>query len=610
MTRENEYSADKITTSMFGGSLVSGKVTSAWSNHLTTTFQASWNNKGTSGNEGLDSSLNGPMVRMHQSAFLSSGRLVGSGALVNRGNAQSITISPSQVPMIRGDMTYFKDGWIGSHELSTGFFAAPRYVYDTHVDYLNDGFILEERRQIDPANMSGGTVPFHRVYVTPTSINSREARDRDIGIYVQDSWKPSARLTINAGVRVDFVRRHDNIFGIDRMKDTAIGPRFGASYLVTSDARNVLRFSAVRVHEQVGGRDGVTSFGGASKVGQTDKYDLNGDGVFETSFVTPPATATIASSQFDPALHQPWVDEYIVGFRKQLPWQLGFDVALMRRYYRDVYGQVDINGIYPAGPNQPFGGFGLVDPNRGIIYQQTNNTWNTTVYTSFDVTITKNMSHNFQLMGGIHRQWQHLDGTWNPSDPARFIQPDAFPNDKGIWPTRGDTDQTSYNTSGTNLQQGVSAWPPYSVRLSGSYNAPWKIVMAASVSFQAGEYQGPILTRLAAANPVFGPTTVKLADGTSQSNPLATVIRFANATRGDGQTTVPVVRTVNLKAGRIFSVGRIRLEAAINVFNVLNEGRFYQWDYQGADQMFSSYYQQKRNLQPARGAQATLGVKF
>ena len=29
-----------------------------------------------------------------------------------------------------------------------------------------------------------------------------------------------------------------------------------------------------------------------------------------------------------------------------------------------MYAQVDINGIYPSGPNQPFGGFGLVDPNR------------------------------------------------------------------------------------------------------------------------------------------------------------------------------------------------------------------------------------------------------
>jgi hypothetical protein len=56
------------------------------------------------------------------------------------------------------------------------------------------------------------------------------------------------------------------------------------------------------------------------------------------------------------------------------------DVAGIYRSYQDNWARVDINGIYPSGPNQPFGGFGAVDPNRGIIFQQQNNSWSTLEY--------------------------------------------------------------------------------------------------------------------------------------------------------------------------------------------------------------------------------------
>ena len=98
-------------------------------------------------------------------------------------------------------------------------------------------------------------MPFHRRYHTPVSLTTRAARDRDFAIYVQDTWQPNNRLTLNLGVRADFVKRNDEIFDIVRQNSTAIGPRLGFSYLLTKDSRNVLRGSYVRVHEQVMGRD-------------------------------------------------------------------------------------------------------------------------------------------------------------------------------------------------------------------------------------------------------------------------------------------------------------------------------------------------------------------
>ena len=91
---------------------------------------------------------------------------------------------------MRGDLTYYKDGWFGNHEFQTGFFYAPRNTYDQDTQYVNDGFVLEEHRLIDVNNIAAGTVPFRRRYQTPVDLRTRQAEDRDFAIYVQDSWRP------------------------------------------------------------------------------------------------------------------------------------------------------------------------------------------------------------------------------------------------------------------------------------------------------------------------------------------------------------------------------------------------------------------------------------
>ena len=257
------------------------------------------------------------------------------------------------------------------------------------------------------------------------------------------------------------------------MNSRNIGPRIGGAFLLTEDARNVVRAFFGRVHEQVNGRDPITTFGPTSRRFQRDIFDANGDGIFEIEQITPAATAAINALAFDPKLHQPSVDEYAVGYAKQFPGQISLDLSYNRRYFKDAYAEIDINGIYPSGPNQPFGGFGLVDPNQGMIMQQTNATWSQVVVTNLEAILAKNLSHNFQVMATATRQWQHIDGTWNPTDPARFIQPDAFPNNRDL--SRhlfGNGDDNSLDGGGA--ESGV-AYRPYSVRIAGQYFAPWEV---------------------------------------------------------------------------------------------------------------------------------------
>jgi len=615
------YTSDReLDTSLFqynstGGGLYQGKVNSVWSNKLTTQVSASFNNK--SGNDADTYSgvnLSGPQIAVHQDIFINRGLPTGTGALVNMNTPNSISISPSSMLVMRGDLTYFTEGWGGSHELKAGIYAAPRLVRDTTTQYVNDGYDLLETRQIDPNDPAAGTLPWHQRFRTPAVSPAISEHDSDLALYAQDGWMPHPRLTVNVGLRVDWVHRHDELLNIYREKSTAVQPRAGIAYLVTKDARNVLRASYSRLYEQVNGRDYIVSFGNTGGVTTRDVY-IDKSGV-QTTILTPPTRSVDPSLLFDANLHQPWADEFVVGFRKQFPGQISADISATRRIYHDQFEMVDINGRYPSGPFQAFGGFGLVDPNQGIIYEETNGDWTRVIVSNLEGTIAKNMSHNFQLVMSLTRQWQHLEGTWNPTDPARFIQPDAFANDRDLSTQLfGNGD---HNTLDGRGRESGAAYRPFSVRIAAQYNAPWDLNIGASYVIQAGGYVGPLVTRIAAADPRFGPATVTLANGTTQPNPLATTIRFcgstslpclADPTRSDGQIINDTAKYLQLKIGRRFRFRSQSVEPALNIFNVFNTGANTQWN-TGANQLYNPGLLQPFNRHPPRAFQFGINYKF
>jgi hypothetical protein len=601
-----------------GGSLYGGKLTSLWGDSVTTTFSASYNNKGGNSVDSYDGRIiPGPSLHIHQSAFANQGIVEGTGLIVRAGANRSVgcdgcmLLDTASVRMFRGDLTWFKEGLAGSHEFQTGFLLLPSNRFTQTTVYLNDGFILESQRFVDPDNPAAGTVPFHRQYVTSgLELQTADGNDRDLGFYVQDNWRPTGRLTATIGLRVDLVRRYDVHRDLERQKSTELAPRLGFAYLLTSDAKNVLRGSFARVHEQLqGGRHDVSSFGGDDSASFRDTYDANGDGVFETVISTPPSSAGLSEQQFADDLSQPIIDELILGYRRQFPWQMSVDVAGIARKVHNMYGQVDINGFYPDGPYQPFGGFGRVDPNRGIVYQIRNNDWSAMHYRALQITVTKNLSQNFQAMAAIHRQWQHMSGTWNPTDPARFVQPDAFPNNKLLPRTRGPADHVSLPGSTT-----APMWNPFAYRFAGTWHAPLDVQVAGSYSVVSGGYSGPIVDRLSANHPEvlqFGPATVVSPTGARQPNPLATRIRFAYATQGEGQVLLPAVHTVGLKVSKRIRLGGTRdLQVAANILNLLNGGRGTEYARGGANRRYGSVFLQPGNLQAARSVQLDAMFRF
>lgn len=385
-----------------------------------------------------------------------------------------------------------------------------------------------------------------------------------------------------------------------------INPEEGATYALTP-GNDIVRASWTRVHEQP---YAFSLPGGASEsVGVRTVYDVDLDGTFETEFYTPPRTNIAANQQIDPEKHMQFADEWIVGYRRSLPGQMAVDVSFVRRNWKDRPANIEVNGIYDGGVFQ-----GYRDEDFNAFYRITNNTWNWLVYSGLEFTVTRR-TKNVQLIGGYTRAWDHIEGTWQPNDPASFIQPDAFPNDRGIGSFRGGVSDANSYTNFLNTRN--SAWQDHQVRLGVSWTAPYGLLLATNYSLMSGPYSGPIIDRIAAPDPRFGPATVTLSNGRVVQNPLATRDRFVYPTRGEGQIKLPAMHTWNIRAGRAFRFGTRRLDASIDVFNVLNNDAFQEFFFGQSNLRYSSFFIlgpdgniRGNNRQFARAVQGVLRFTF
>lgn len=584
-----------------GGSASSVRLSSVWSNRLTSRLSVAYNGKR---RFVPPVDADGPTERVFDSTLRSGGRVLGSGPLITAGPPVPFRAAqPAWKVSVAGDATLLLRQERGSHELQTGAYFQPREQSSTRI-YVNDGFVLEEVALRQAGDLTSGVVPFHRQFVEGAQLTSLKQRTRDTAFYVQDAWRPTSRLTLNAGVRVDHIIARDLVRGATSQHSTDIGPRFGANYALTSGARDVVRAYWVRVHDQ----PGIVTTAASPALATTDTYDLNADGTFETSFLTPSTAGLIANRSNDPDLHQPSVPEWGAGYGRQLRNGLTANIDFVHRRFVDRPTLVEVNGKYNGSV---FAGYENGAFNE--VYVATNNRWNTPVYTSLDVSVTER-SARLQAIASYVRQWRHIDGTWQPHDPALFIQPAAFPNDKGIGSSTGTASGTTDANSlfGSHMTQsntGSAQWQDHVVRLGATYSGPWALLLAANYTFSSGIWGGPIVTRTASADPAFGPATVALSNGRVVSNPLATTIRFAYPTRGDGQQRTPALHQLNVRLGRRLTLGRVRFDGSVDFFNVTNHGADQSFP-TGANQTFSPLFGTTTDRQLPRSAQIALRASF
>src|SRR5262249_53042010 len=140
------------------------------------------------------------------------------------------------------------------------------------------------------------------------------------------------------------------------------------------------------------------------------------------------------------------------------------------------------------------------------------------------------------------------------------------------------------------------SWQKHAFRSGVAYSMKWDVLLATNLVVLSGPYGGPIVTRIAAADPAFGPPTVTLAHRRAVSNPLATTMRFcgasrlpceANPTRGDGQIKAPTLIIWNARVGKDFKFGTQKFTAALDIINLLNHDADQQFQ-TGGNQLYNT----------------------
>ncbi len=546
----------------------------------------------------------GPNVIVYPTAVLSGGRLNGQAPIVvNMGNVQSVNRSEQRKRNANLDLTTFLNRWRGSHELRTGMnFLWSEYTFVNFSS--NDGFVLEDRVLLVAGNPAAGTRPFHRRYESPTTLAGTGKSSRTYGFYVQDTWRPTRRLVLNLGFRADRAEAWDS-WGERTQASWQGGPRLGVTYRLTEDGRNVVRGSYNRMYDQINNL--FLPSEGALRKEARDVYDLDGDGTFETEFVTPAvlekpplalgSTRNVTSSD----MKQPRTEEFSAGYSRQFPWDITVDVTYVHRQYRDRLIGVDVNGIYENGQF-----LGYRDPALNAVIEVQNSTRQWFVYNGLDVSVHKSLSNDLQFLAGYTFARLRNAGTWELNDPASFIQPALFDSSKGIGRTvyvvssqANSLNQFGFYNTGT---------PPHSFKVNATYVAPFDVTVGVSYVYQMGQYSGPIYTLIPQAEVPF-PSTVTLSTGRVVSNPLATRNRFFHDDRDEGQTTAPALSQFNLRLGKQLRLRDITFEAALQGFNLFNRGKALSFNaptlIQGQPMTFNYF-----GVQSPRVGQVTLSARF
>ena len=167
-----------------------------------------------------------------------------------------------------------------------------------------------------------------------------EGSNHSTSLYAQDSWRPTAKLTINAGVRVDFVSGISPVLNKTVYSQTNWAPRIGFAYDLTGDGKTVLKGHYGQYYDGMYFQNYAAAVPGMMKtVGYV--YDPAGSkcGPAGNCFTE---DSRRASPQYavDPNMKHPKVDEWTVGFERALTNDFRLSVTGIWREDKNVQGSV------------------------------------------------------------------------------------------------------------------------------------------------------------------------------------------------------------------------------------------------------------------------------
>jgi len=142
---------------------------------------------------------------------------------------------PQEVPTKRYQFVDNFSLFLGDHSLKFGIDASRVYLGGYVDQYVPGFYIFDTDEPFDPNNFF--TYPF--LLVRSPKRAELDSPYWEIGVFAQDSWRVTPRLTLNYGLRYNYYQVQ--FLDIDTMNIRHFNPRFGFSWDPIGDGRTVIR---------------------------------------------------------------------------------------------------------------------------------------------------------------------------------------------------------------------------------------------------------------------------------------------------------------------------------------------------------------------------------
>ena len=226
---------------------------------------------------------------------------------------------------LNASISHYAEGF-GKHDLKFGVeiersSVHSRYGYSQGLYYYDD-----------TSKYPAGQYLAYEYHYDVEGHNHRES------VYAQDAWKPTPRLTINAGVRVDFIRGISPVLDKTVYSNTNWAPRLGLAYDLTGDGRTVLKAHYGQYYDGIYFQQYSKAVPGlVNRISYA--YDPAGTkcgpaGNCFTEFASVPSPLY----GVDPNMKHPRVDEWTAGFERALSKDMSLAVTGIWRQDKNVQG--------------------------------------------------------------------------------------------------------------------------------------------------------------------------------------------------------------------------------------------------------------------------------
>ncbi len=390
-------------------------------------------------------------------------------------------------------------------------------------------------------------------------------RMRNLGVFVDDTIRVGARLSVNAGVRYDYSKAYFPEFGIlDREGNetgqftsavdevfhwNTISPRLGFNWKLTGDGKTVLKAHAGRYYRGVvTGEFDNTSPSITPRYLFLGTYDAQGN---------PEGTELFSDNtnlRVDPNFEPPYTDQFTVGIERELMKNLGLSVNYVYKKGERYGTSQDIGGEYVADSyidSEGTGATGATIPLQRYVggdrvFELTNSDQMFTRFNGVTVQLVKRMADNWQMVSSF--VWGRSTGRIGSSRPNTGIANGPTGDQSSLAGTFGRNPNDFTNTDGRLIAE-----RPITFKTQLVYQFPAGFLAGANFTYQDGRPFGRLL---------------RVGDFTG----IPTVI---NAEPLDGSRTVSNQFTLDLRLQKEFKLGGTANVAFFaDVLNTLNDDAY------------------------------------